>query len=766
MEFKKITRIILPLLLMAPLSCFATGLGEIQVQSNLNQPFDATIPVIDIGNVPPDAVTAQLATEQQFISVGLTKDPKLSSLQFNVIRDKQQQTYIQVVSTQPITQPVLTFLLQLNWPGGQILREYTVFLDPANYAPVSTKKVTQKVPVTSQASVSTPTVQKAATYGPTTSQDNLWEIANQNLPDSNVSTAQMMIAIVKLNPHAFVKNNINGLKSGYVLKLPSTAQATAVSDSEAQTILAQQNQAWQTHTQTTVLPAQSTEVMESSGQASIPSAPAPLDEEQENVPVVPPTTAPNNVAPMLPVTTIGQESDMTTNQQGAAPTIQALENEVSISAEAMQASTTANQSLQQEVKTLQSEVQSLQRQLAEKNNEILVLEKVNSEQATGSFVQAAQPTPSTPAVTSNGGAVTAPEGVKWYFWPLILIIMVISILIGVYAPWRKIDLQTVKDFFQRFNKKVIPPSTIPIVETREESPEEPKKAPPIVEQEAESPVSVASLAPISSPVSSNAAMLDIVDEADVYIAYGRYEKAEALIKSSLATNPSQPELRLKLLEIYFAQKNKQLFDEELNLLSPLTELSSTLQNKITKLINGWGNKEIDEVLALSQPQATTPILSTSPGEDIETGKLSELDIPAVEHSDRLVEFDGDMSTLYSTTTETVNKQPTISEVTGNIFENLQLEQDTTEEHPIQQPVPQENPIPEFKPIETPTQTVETQNTPSASVQTNLDLAQAYYDMGDFVEALGILQTIIQSGDETQKKTAQELIDKINQPRAE
>lgn len=797
MELKKITRIVLPLLLIAPLSCFAAGLGDIQVDSSLNQPFDAVIPVIDLGNVPPEAVKANLASEQEFESVGLTKDISLSTLEFTVLRNKQQQTFIQVTTVKPVSQPVMTFLLQLRWPGGQILREYTVFLDPSNYGPVSTKPK-NIVSTNTNNYVATPAVTKPNTYGPTTGQDNLWEIANQNLPNNTITTAQMMIAIVQLNPHAFVKNNINGLKSGYVLKLPSASQASAMSDADAQEMISQQNQSWQTRTQTTVLPPQQTsssapppveqpdESSDVAEQSSIPSAPMPSEISQSNAqqnlpppqntapsPVAPtnnapiesvtPNAAPPAATPMVPVTTLGQESDSLANEGGSAPTIQALENEVNISTEAIQASATANQSLQQEVKDLQSQVKTLEQQLQEKNNVIGMLEKMGAEQATNSFVStpSAQTAPTSPGVNSNGGIVSPAQSIKWYFWPLIIVLMLASIVVGIYAPWKKIKLNAINDWLQNLVKKVKTKDEEPVENVESNVISAPQKIPQPVEEIPESTLLPASLMPITTDAVTNAAILDIVDEADVYIAYGRYEKAETLLKNSLLINPTQPELRVKLLEIYIAQNNKQAFDEQIDLLSPLPELPATLQNKVSKLLGSsekiGGDKTITEDKSLSDKSSTM---------DFHTESISS-DTVKVDHSNRVMEFDGDLSTLYPDTKETVDTKSTTSEVWENILDDLKLEeQDSVETQAVTSaapaPEPEVSPLPEQTPI-LPTDTTKS---PTAMVQTNLDLAKAYYDMGDFVEALGILQAILQEGDEKQMAEAQALINKINNTTSE
>ncbi|MBY0545472.1 MAG: hypothetical protein K2Q14_08000, partial [Gammaproteobacteria bacterium] len=405
------------LLLLIPFAVLAAGLGDMQVKSSLNEPINATIPIIDLGNVPFAAVKVKLASDKEFNAVGLKRDLNLLNLQFDVAQNKQQQFYIQVSSTQPIDQPVLTFLLQLYWPNGKILREYTVFLDPSNYPSVAQKStVTSSSFPKKRTKIVVPST--TAFYGPTTRSDNLWEIAQKFAPSRQTSSAQMMVAIFQLNPQAFLKNNINGLKAGYRLVLPSTAQANAINNQYAEQLIVKQNNAWQMQTQTTVLPsarnieppvpAQNINIENNAtstiNAAPIPRQPAEQGSSQTNPAVkasnpepipVPASTAPQTIAPassipqmeLLPPVTpaepslLGSESDLIILQSGAA-------NESTTSNQTIDVLKTANQALQLEVRNLRAQLRTLQTQLTHDEQALSVLK--NKTSAGAASVQTTQ----------------------------------------------------------------------------------------------------------------------------------------------------------------------------------------------------------------------------------------------------------------------------------------------------------------------------------------------------------------------------------------
>lgn len=715
MERKRLIQFILSLWLMLPIAGWAVGLGDIQVQSHLNQQFKAFIPVSGLDNAPPASITAGLASEQQFAAIGLTKDINLSNLQFNV-EQKQQQVVVKINSVQPISQPVLTFLLQINWTGGQLLREYTVFLDPANY-PASVPQTIAPIKTSNQ-SYRPVAASQLKTYGPTTVQDNLWAIAQQLSSKQGPTPAQMMLTILKLNPQAFTQHNINGLKSGYILTLPTTAQASQISDENAQAVLTRQNQAWQDRTQTTVLP-------------SIAAMDTDDDRDVNSVITLPSVENPLDNAPeTVPATNLTSESDSNVAvTDTSSANVQVLENEVIVSNQAMESSEKTNQFLQQELKDLQSQVQFLQQQLKDKSQDIAVLEKMNAEQTSAAL-------PPVPAAASTGGTVSNNALMPWYSWLIMGLLIAVSVVVSLKMPWKNLNFTRVKTWFTNKYKEI--PLIDEIADTVSvlinNKPQE-NIAPAVFETI--TPVVPTPLTTIEQPPTGTA-ILDIVDEADVYITYGRYEKAEQLLRSSLLTNPSQIELRLKLLEIYVAQKNKMAFDKEISSLGPLDDLPAVTQTRLAKLLDNWG--AADNTASSIVDTTMAPVTITT---DVQ-GKVTKRS-PEMGH-DRVIEFDGDPGTLYPTSKNIL--QPETAAPTES------LEQATTSLtlSDIDTPSAEE--------VSMADNSVSEKNNFS-QLQTHLDLAKAYMDMGDDVEALAILQEIMLKGDATQTQRAQTLIDEIN-----
>jgi pilus assembly protein FimV len=128
-----------PTLLLATLAAliwgdaFALGLGNIQVFSALNQPFNAEIELVDIRPDELDAIKASLAGEKDFMKVGSERHYFLTGLRFRPQVSRGGQPVLSVTTSEPIREPYLDFLLEVNWPEGRMLKEYTVLLDlPVN----------------------------------------------------------------------------------------------------------------------------------------------------------------------------------------------------------------------------------------------------------------------------------------------------------------------------------------------------------------------------------------------------------------------------------------------------------------------------------------------------------------------------------------------------------------------------------------------------------------------------------------------------------
>lgn len=242
---------------------FALGLGAIQVKSGLNQPLVAEIPIIQGSPGEAEGLIVSLASAEDFERVGMSRANIDVPVEFSIGKNAQGDPVIKVTSSEAVREPFLGILLEANWPKGRLLREYTVLLDPPVMAPavkgasavaVATKATeptsTQplpasqpKAPARAPAPASAASAPKASPapaapepaartaggneYGPVAAGETLGEIARATLPGSEVNVNQMMIALLKNNPKAFFKDNINALKRGAVLRIPSAEEIAA-----------------------------------------------------------------------------------------------------------------------------------------------------------------------------------------------------------------------------------------------------------------------------------------------------------------------------------------------------------------------------------------------------------------------------------------------------------------------------------------------------------------------------------------------------------
>ena len=261
-------------------STFSLGMGNIQVYSSLDEPLRANIELIVSPDEDIQNLNVALASTADYQRVGLDKSFVPSNIA--VALDPDNPNIINVTSNGPVSEPIVSLLLDVNWNNGRILREFTILLDPPAYevrnADVQVNNVVMdqvEEAVTEDSSDSAPmlqersddTEQSVPTYTnedvvqsePATSDlqsrdtfadevyvnegDTLWSIANRNKM-GGLSTNQMMIAIFNNNASAFIDNNINKLIKGSRLAMPSMADAEAISYSQALAEVESHNQNW------------------------------------------------------------------------------------------------------------------------------------------------------------------------------------------------------------------------------------------------------------------------------------------------------------------------------------------------------------------------------------------------------------------------------------------------------------------------------------------------------------------------------------------
>ncbi len=268
-----VRRVLLLSALMTPSALYALGLGEIKLNSALNQPFDAEIELVAATADDLGALRASLANGETFTRYGLDRPAFLTEFKFSVATAADGRDVLRVTSPRPVTEPFVTLLVEANWPRGRLLREYTVLLDPPVYAPgpaasapvaaaprVSSGGATsvraeeqvarETEPVRpsprSQAPAPAASIEPGSTYQ-VQRNDTLWEIARSASPGSRADVNRAMVSIFQNNPQAF-DGNINVLRSGSTLRIPDSSQIQSISAAEASAEVARQYDAWRNGT--------------------------------------------------------------------------------------------------------------------------------------------------------------------------------------------------------------------------------------------------------------------------------------------------------------------------------------------------------------------------------------------------------------------------------------------------------------------------------------------------------------------------------------
>ena len=256
------------LLGLSTTGALALSLGRITVQSALGEPLRAEIDVPDINAEEAASLKAQVASPEAFAAAGLEYNPAMSGLQATLQRRPDGRAYIRLNSDRPINDPFVDMIVEASWSSGRILRDYTMLFDPpvlrkpapsaptlsqvtgtapavaAPRPPAQAERVLAGQPV--KPAVTTPVAKLAAPASPDDAKriivktgDTASKIAATVKP-AGVSLDQMLVALLRANPDAFVNSNINRIRSGAVLDVPTADQALSISPAEAsQTVIAQ-----------------------------------------------------------------------------------------------------------------------------------------------------------------------------------------------------------------------------------------------------------------------------------------------------------------------------------------------------------------------------------------------------------------------------------------------------------------------------------------------------------------------------------------------
>jgi pilus assembly protein FimV len=615
----------------------AAGLGRITVYSALGQPLRAEIQI----NATKDelaSMSARLATEEAFRQASVERySPSLVALRFTVEQVKDGKAIVKVSSSRPINDPFLDFLVELDWPSGRLVRQYTFLLDPPEVLTQQPVSPVQQ-PVTASAASKTagkaaaePDPQKVAPpkavepeKATSTASDN-GEVAGEHVvkrgetlrgiavanQQDGVSLEQMLVALYRNNTSAFVGKNMNLLRTGAVLKIPARETVEAISEVEARRALRVQTSEWQSYRRKVV------EAPKTAGQEPSTSTRATGTVRPTAEPVVPPVPG-------------GDQVQVSSSGTGKGATDEDLI-----------ATSRALKESQERVAILEKNIEDLKRLLDAQNQTLADLEKRAKEVAenknkddvaiegapvapvaesvlaapvaepeappvlSGSELPPALPAESTQAVAGPSSLLPQPESAlpevastdapapeiaqpkpqptvtpiedefseedeegSGLLWGGIGALVVVLALAGVVLMRRKKKADKTVDtadiaFPSDDSASTREDGALPLNEShsvfQETGGQSVDTSTPDVSALEDNAIS--GFGGFTEGASTfDAGDVDPVNEADLYLGYGKDEQAEEILLDALQKEPHRLAISLKLLEVYALRKNVKQFD--------------------------------------------------------------------------------------------------------------------------------------------------------------------------------------------------------------
>ncbi|MEP7085013.1 MAG: FimV/HubP family polar landmark protein, partial [Betaproteobacteria bacterium] len=259
-------------LLALPTSPWAVGLGRLTLQSGLGQALAAEVELTSVQPGELDSLTARLADQATYRNNKVDYGSALSRVRVTV-DPRAGRPVLRVSSTQPINEPFLDLLIELNWATGRSLREYTFLLDPPGFAATTAVEPVPAIPAQTLAAPARPAASAPAasatapsapaatfagsaparaapaaadTYGPVKRGETLGRIAAQTKPDG-VTLEQMLAALYRANTQAFDGKNMNRLRAGQILSVPKAEEIAAVPSVEAKKEIRVQAADWRSY---------------------------------------------------------------------------------------------------------------------------------------------------------------------------------------------------------------------------------------------------------------------------------------------------------------------------------------------------------------------------------------------------------------------------------------------------------------------------------------------------------------------------------------
>ena len=614
MHNSKLKRITVALCMaLVPISVFAAGLGKLNVMSGLGEPLKADIELISVTAEELNSMTAVIASEEAYVTQGIEKPASHNTIKVDITKNANGTHVLKLKSAQPISEPFLDMLIQVDWASGRLLREYTVLLDPPGYTGESDSSgqdsQTAQMPVVkSSGSTQSNQIQSDQVAGETAASmlpgskktnkgirktksvetatdatdaegqeyvthrgDTLAKIA-QDMKPEGVSLEQMLVGLYQTNPNAFQGDNMNRLKVGQIIRQPSEATLNAISRKEASREIKVQTENWNAYRNK--LAGIVADTVPSEAEANTQSAGGKIKSAAEDK-SIPTAAGPKDVVKL--------SAGDAAAAKVSAENIKSLEDKITALQEEATAREKSVKEAQERTASLEKQIADMQKLLALKNGEMADLQKQAETQAaaekpqeTPEIVAAApleQAKPVEPVKTEAPvakDATPAPTQTKPAAKPVPAPVAEPGFLDGILGG---LDLTTLLPaggllallgggwmYLRKKRERSLADFEQGIMTSGG------LKANTVFGNTASASVDTGDTSFLTDfSQSANGGMIDTNDvdpiaEAEVYMAYGRDAQAEEILKDAISKEPKRYELHLKLLEMYAASKNLSAFE--------------------------------------------------------------------------------------------------------------------------------------------------------------------------------------------------------------
>ena len=602
MRESKKTWLLALLLTLLPCVAGAAGLGRLTVLSALGQPLVGEIELVSVTREELGSLNARLASQDAYQQANLQYNTALVGARVTVERRPNGQHFLKIVSTRPVNEPFIDVLIELTWAAGRLSREYTALLDPPGVAPapapvIAAAPESRPAPAPREKPAAAPAPSRPVTpaaptagakeYGPVRQGETLGKIAKEVMPEG-VTLEQMLVALYRSNPDAFIGKNLNLVRTGRILRVPEKEEVASIATGDAATEYRTHVTDWNSYRQKV---ADSAGTVPAEGRTAVSGKITPKVEDQAK------GGAPKDVVRLSKTEPAGAPKG---KPGSTAERIRSLEEEVVAREKALNEANERIAQLEKTIKDMQKLVelkspgmaaaqQQAQQQAAAPKPEAKAAPKPEPkpeakkpDAATpGAKPEAAKPADATkPAEATKPEVATAPADKPAAEQPE-------AKKAGPPAPKPAAKPQpkpAPKAKEPELMDQVMDAVTDPLYlgvgggvlvlgglafwmarrrRRQEAGDDEAPVAPRLGKAgEAEPVAAAATAAAGQEPTAAPAGAGEDVDplaEAEVYIAYGRDGQAEEILKEALAKNPAREDVQLKLLEIYSARKDKASF---------------------------------------------------------------------------------------------------------------------------------------------------------------------------------------------------------------